>query len=442
MTFVIRLVLVAVGGLWMRWVPPVLRLPLAARFGVYAAAGLLTLSTEMMLLSTLQFAWSPVSLLVLPLAATIGPCVWFRKVIRETTGGGGEARRPAAAISLIAIAMISIGLLAIAIASGAATSFDLLLFWGPKAVRFANARAIDVRFLAATDNSLMHPDYPPLLPLLYAWTMLGQRALNWWGVIATTPLFLLMSTATLYGFARYARSAGAESIAAIFASLYGYLFLMNAVGGNAEAALIFFETLALSALSCTRKGADEHAIIVSIALAGVVLTKAEGAPFALLSLLSFLLFAAAPVRERVRATAKGAIGPMIALLGWFVFCAHHQLLDAYRPSAGALTMGGFLSALKLLAGEAGFGVGYLPWLVLVFFVATGRLRAALPQLIAAAGYLTFLLLVYACSSSPNLLVAWSATRVLLTPLLCIVFAALAASHTDGVSFGAASRLNP
>jgi hypothetical protein len=339
-------------------------------------------------------------------------------------------------IALITLALISIAVFAIAIAAGEATSFDLLLFWGPKGVRFAAARTIDISFLAAPDNYLMHSDYPPLVPLLYAWTMLGKTELNWWGVIGTAPLFLLLSAGMLNGFARYAKPARAEAITAVFASLFAYLFIMNAVGGNAEPALIFFETLALCALTCMRKAADEHAILASIALAAVVLTKVEGTPFAMLLLGSFLVFGNAPFRQRVRAVAKASVGPLVALTGWIAFCAHNRLLDAYRPLGGALTISALLSAARLLGADASFGALYLPWLIPLVLIAFGRSRAALPYLITAAGYVAFLIVIYARSSDTGVYVAWSGTRVLLTPLLFFVFAALAAvnpkqgNHTD------------
>ena len=421
MIFVLRIVAVALCGLWMRWVSPVGRLPLIARAGVYVAGGLLTLAVEMILFSALHLRWAVVALVMMPIAAAIAS-YWPRK-----KGAVETAERQLTSIWLIAIALISMAIFAIAVASGAATSFDLLLFWGPKGVRFAAARAIDINFLAAPDNYLMHPDYPPLVPLLYAWTMLGETVLNWWGAIGTAPLFLLLSAGMINGFARYAKVKRADAITALFASLFAYLFIMNAVGGNGEPALIFFETLALCALTCTRERADEHAVLASLALAAVVLTKVEGTPFVMLLLGSIALFGDAPLRERLRAVAKASIAPIVALAGWIAFCAHHNLLDAYRPSGGTLTMSALLSAARLVGANASFGLGYLPWLVPFALAVIGRRRAALPYLIAALGYGAFLTVIYAHSSDAGVYAAWSATRVLLTPVLFFVFAALAAS---------------
>ncbi len=434
MTFILRIVLAVICGLWMRWVSPVVHLPVTARAGIYFAGGLLTLAVEMFLFSAIHLRWSIAALLALPFAAAIAS-YWPRGIRISRIDG---KPRSFVAIVMIALALISIAVFAIAVVAGEATSFDLLLFWGPKGVRFAAARAIDIGFLAAPDNYLMHPDYPPLVPLLYAWTMLGKAALNWWGVITSAPLFLLLSAGMINGFARDAKPLRADAITALFASLFAYLFIVNAVGGNAEPALIFFETLALCALTCTRGRADEHAILASIALAAVVLTKVEGTPFALLLVGSFLLCGDAPFRERLRAVAKAFAGPLIALPGWIAFCAHNHLLDAYRPSGGVLTIRALLSAARLVGADASFGIGYLPWLIPFVFIVIGRSRAALPYVVAAAGYFAFLIVVYARSSDAGVYVAWSGTRVLLTPLLCFVFAALAAvspkqgNHRDAV----------
>jgi hypothetical protein len=267
--------------------------------------------------------------------------------------------------------------------------------------------------------------------------MLGKAGLNWWGVIGMTPLFLLLTASTIYGFARYVDSPSAHSITALFASLYAYLYIMNAVGGNGESALIFFEALAVSALTCTRVTADEHAVLASVALAGAVLTKVEGAPFALLSLASVFL-SEWPWRERVRAFLKSSIGPIFALIGWIAFSVHHHLLDSYRPMASALTLSSSRAAIGLLAREASFGIGYLPWIVLFALVVIGRVRPAWPQLFVAAASMFFLLFVYARSADPGFHIAWSAMRVLLTPLLCLVFAALAASRPRRLSEGLSS----
>ena len=76
--------------------------------------------------------------------------------------------------------------------------------------------------------------------------------------------------------------------AALFAALFGYLFVANAVAGNAEPALVFFEVLALGALSFA---GDEPALfpIASIAFTGAVLTKVEGTAFVAATIVAFAI---------------------------------------------------------------------------------------------------------------------------------------------------------
>ncbi len=74
-----------------------------------------------------------------------------------------------------------------------------------------------------------------------------------------------------------------------------------------------------------------------------------------------------------------------------------------------------------------YGAAYLPWIVLAMLVVLGPSpRRALPLLAAAAGYTVFILYSYMRGEfDPRLWIEWSAPRLLLTPLLCLIFAAAA-----------------
>ena len=59
---------------------------------------------------------------------------------------------------------------------GAATSVDLVFFWGAKAQQFAAARGIDLEFLRNPAHQYMHPYYPPLVSNVFAFaTMAAGR---------------------------------------------------------------------------------------------------------------------------------------------------------------------------------------------------------------------------------------------------------------------------
>src|SRR5262249_8258882 len=175
-----------------------------------------------------------------------------------------------------------LGVVAYAAGTARATAADYVLFWGTKGQRFAQARAIDVDFLRDPMHYLIHPDYPPLLPCLYAWASLVAGRFAWGAALLSFPLFLAFTALTLYGFAtpRVGRRTAAE-YACLLAVLLGFLGLSNMIGGDAEPVLFLFEVLTLSALMFAGGGAAGRAA-AAVGLAGAVLTKIEGTVFAAL----------------------------------------------------------------------------------------------------------------------------------------------------------------
>jgi hypothetical protein len=415
---------VPAAGYWLR-ATSVRRLPMAARVAFYAAGGLLALSAVMFSMSLLGWQWSAGRILVLPLLAGAGAAVLTRR--REALE---EQPRPKVSLRVedwcfLALALVAIGVLVLTIASGAATSFDLLFFWGAKGQRFALSHGIDVGFLRDPAHGLMHPDYPPLLPFYYAWTMLGSGQLDWWGAVLSAPALLLLATCAVWGVASGQRHPHAAGLTALFACMFSLLFIQNAVGGNAEPMLVFFETVALVSLTLL----ESDITVGALALAGCVLTKVEGAVFAV-----GLVLALAVVRQG-RRTARELLlivtVPALALLTWLGFCRYEGLLDTYRASASVVTATSLLSAATQLAAQASFGLWYLPWLAPILLVAFGNARAARVHGVAVCVYAAFLVYVYGRGGDPTALVDWSATRVLLSPLLIAFAGGIAATGESG-----------
>lgn len=416
-SFAVQTLLVVAAGLWSRWLNGVRSLPATARVPVYFATGLVTLTVELWLASVFHIPWSRGLVLVVPLLAAAASYVF-----RNT-----EPHLPRPHPDLFALlGFIALVLFTSAVLSGAATSFDLLLFWGPKAQRFALARGIDVAFLANPANRLMHPDYPPLVPLYYAWTSLHSARLNWWGAVLSTPLLLAGSAFVIEGFARARRKVSPTGHATLFAALFGYLFVANAVAGNAEPALVFFEVLALGALSFA---GDEPALlpIASIAFTGAVLTKVEGTAFVAATTAAFALARAGTPRVLIKTLAPG-IAPAVTIAAWLGYCRMHDLLDAYRPATAAFSLQNLPAVAGLLLRDGGLRAAYAPWLVLAALIVLGRWRAALPHVTAAAAYAAFLLYLYSRGDDATVHVAWSAQRVLITPVVLLFMGALAADE--------------
>lgn len=409
--WLVLMALLPVLGVYARWFRGVRALPAAARIPVYFAAGLVTICAEMFALSAIGVRWSFWLLLPLPLLLGIAALV---KTRIETARPQPRPRW---------ITFLAVGALAIftsAALSGAVTSGDFVLFWGVKGQRFGVERILDTEFMIQP-NHYMHPDYPPLVPLSYAWTMLGGgRAMDWWGGVAAAPLFLALSTIALWGLGRYARIKTSDAIATLFASLFALLYIRNSIAGNAEPALFFFATVALCALICQRD--RELDPIVAIALTGAVWSKVEGGVFALLVLGISWIARPGPWRQRAIAGLKVAILPCIALVSWLAFAHARGLSDTYAVKGG-ISLAYLRPTLTVMAQEAAMNLAFAPWIALAILLLLGRTkRAGLPWLLIAAAFVAFLITI-ALHPDPRL--EWNAGRTLMTPLLLCIVAALA-----------------
>jgi len=401
-----------------RWLAP--EAERTARLAIAAAAGAVLLCGEMFAASLLGLDWNA-PLLLAPIAVlwVIGAAAGREK------SSGQSARAGAAAVLALAVSAAGVGLVAFAAATGRSTATDFLLFWGPQAQDFAQTRRIDIAFLAAPANYYMHPDYPPELPCLDAWAMLVAGRFAWGAALLELPLFLALSAAAFWGFARRALgSRPAAEWTALLVLLLGYCLTVSMSAGAAEPLLLFFEVVALAALVFGGSGALGAA---ALALAGCALTKVEGLAFS-------LFVSAAFCADRRRG---GSIGRCLALLAlpaagvalvWVFFCARHGLLDIYR-GGGRLHPEYFGIVLRELPAAGRYEAGYLPWLVVGTALAAG-LRRGLELRAGLVAILFFLFTVYVylhMSVEPTQWIAWSASRLLLTPLTALFFAAAGAA---------------
>lgn len=413
-------------GLVIWRLPSVAALALPARLAVGAAAGAFFLTVAMLSFSLAGIPWSVPLLALLPLASGLFVLFyWSGARSRFET----PERFPAAALSLAAAAVL---IAAFSAATARGTSMDLLFFWGSKGLHFAKARALDTAFLTFPGHQLMHPGYPPLLPLLYAWASLAAGRMAWGASLLTMPLFLVWTILAFRGFSR--RPLGERRSAehtALLAALLAFGFTNSLCAGNAEPVLLLFETITLCALTFGRRGPDSE-WLASLGLAGAVLTKVEGAAFAAAFGAAYLLFS----RERHRrfpSLVRLFLAPLLFLGGWLIFIARHGIADSYAGREyGAFSLGHWREVVTGILTSASFGIAYLPWIALATLVFLGRSRRASPFLLAAATYVVFIVFSYLHGESdPREWIHWSASRLLLTPLLILFFGAAAASGPEG-----------
>ncbi len=358
-------------------------------------AAVVCLTTAMFWASAVGWQWNAWVLLVLCGAGALAGARGAGWKVRAT---GGESLLAISALTLLTV----YGTL-----TARETCADLLYFWGPKAVRFAAVRGIDVAFLRAPDHFLMHPDYPPLLPLLYAWGAMIAGSFSYWGPLLFTAVLLALTALLVPG-------RGGVLMAALLA--FGYAQALAA--GAAEPTLILFEVGALAALTFL-----DDPRLASIALAGAAMTKVEGAAFVLVAIVAYAIVSRRPLRALMIAVA-----PAVLLGSWIAFAKTHGLLDSYLRGSKPLEWSS--EAFLMLIKSASYHAYYLPWLAVLAPLAFAKRwkRAALPLLVAG-GSIAYILFFYMhADANRDFWIAVSAERVLLTPLAALAVAAAASSE--------------
>ena len=388
-----------------------------ARWSLALASGAVVLAVIMFLMSVAGIHWTRTTILI-ALAVVL---VAFRPSLR------GEAPpvpwRPLA-LTLLAI----VGALTLyGILGARETCGDLIYFWGPKGQQFYMAEKIDTDFLAWPHYSLMHPDYPPLIPEIYAWGSTVAHGFSWWGALLLTPVYLLATTFAFRGLVR--KRLGDERAAAyavLLAALLAFGFARGMVAGAGEPPLILFEIIALTALTFHSDSRD-GLTLAAIALTGVVATKVEGAAFAAIA-----LFAFAATRRRVAAAIAAALPAATFLGAWILFARHYKLIDQYGRAGGKLNLAGIGPVLHFTTIQARYGVWWAPWLAAIAPMATTRRwrQAAMPLLVSG-GLIGSTIYFYLHGEDLSWWLLWirtSAERVLLAPLACLLVASAASSE--------------
>jgi hypothetical protein len=306
--------------------------------------------------------------------------------------------------------------LALSLASSSATSMDYLLFWGVKGVRYAVHAGIDDEFLRDPFASHAVPEYPPLVPIMYAWGYLVAAKMPWRVVPALSVMWLMATIPILFDRSR--RCVGDNASAALTAFWTVALSISLAYsysGGNAEAPLLFFETVALVWLITEEEG--ESRLVPTLALCGAALTKVEGLVAVPLIALGTVVRPGAPeVRRAILKSLGLVIVPVMAVGSWFGYQWSRSLPVGYRAHGLLFEihpehLGGVLGAMvhSLNAGSVG-----LPWILPLIAVLAfpSRWRSAAPAFLLAGGLLIFFLFDYLHDQlMPVARIEWTLPRV-------------------------------
>ena len=409
LAFAAYLALPLIGiGIWR--VDAVRRLDLPARIAVALAAGMLITGAVMTIMSIAHLRWSRTALIVaLGTIAVIGvraSCP-HRTGVPPVRHSHGTVAAATAAFLLLTI----YGLLDARESCG-----DLHFFWGPKAIHFFRHGGIDLGWLA-DPNTVGNPGYPPLLPLVYAWSHTLAQQFSWWAAILATALFLFGAVAIVRG------AIGDDRGALLMAATLSYGIASAYAAGAGEAPLILFETLAIVAVTLI-----DSPILAAIGLAGAAVIKIEGATFVIAVVIVDLL-----LRRNWRRTAAIA-APAAALLGaWLIVIRAFHILEYYRGAAMPVYFATLPKVFLFLVKSASYGLWWLPWIVPGVLVALGNVRRAAAPLLIALLTLGAAVFFYVHLPDPTWWILSSAPRVLLTPLTALLIAAVTAWYSPSAN---------
>ena len=398
------------------------RLSRPCRAGLAAAVGSVLVSGWMTFFALAGIAWRPAAIVVL--AGLTAFLLRFLPLL-DSSEPAAPPEFPASRTERLApgVAVISVIAAFAATASAAATSPDLLFFWGPKAQAFAAARTVDTSFLREPFLEYMHASYPPLVTNLYAFASIAAGRFAWGAATFVFPLCLAALASALPGLLRTATPRGtAWAASALVVAAFGFLGNEVDVAGNGEPWLWLFETLAMVLLVGGAATTGAGQLLAGLLLAGAVSTKVEGLPFAVAAAILFLAIRRRQLRIG-RAAGFLLLPGVVSLGAWFAFGASRRLFYGYEQYGSFLDihwneLARVLSSIASALWSAGWT---LPWLlpVAALLAAPGKTRLAALPLILAAVLTGFFVFTYLHLPDSSRWIEWSAGRVF-SPLLALL----------------------
>ncbi len=391
------------------------RLPSTSRAVMAAGAGAAFISLAMTLFTLAGARWE-----IAPIAAAAALLAWgSRFFLRgEAAKAAPETARADAAESFAnAIAGIAVLAALGATLGGAATSSDLVFFWGAKAQQFAAARGVDTAFLREAAHQYMHAYYPPLVVNLFAFATMAAGRFVWTSAALTFALALGALAAGLPGLLRGRLSGrAAAATSALVVATLACIGSQADVAGNADMPLLLFETLAMAMLlrpDCAGASGD---LLTGILFCAAASAKVEGLPFVLAASAIALVVRGGTLAERWKAALRLLAPTALSLAAWFAFGVSRQLFTDYSEYGRFFDIHaehgpGIAAAILRALTDTGRGLPYV--VPLLCMIGAGRLgrMAIIPLGTAAAlaGFLVFTYLHHA--NDPAQWIAWSAARV-------------------------------
>jgi hypothetical protein len=371
-------------------------------------AGALAFYLVLLLLDAVHLPWTRpvllVTLLLLALAARRLPPLprrpWHRPAFAP---GWGDST---AALALLAFALLAPTLWI--------TLPDFYYHWGMKAQRFALAGGIDHPWLAQPWNGSVHPDYPNLLPALYAATVRLANRFEPSSLMLWTVLFYVLLLASAADTLRRTNlerpiRQGTVALLGLFLATYSIGYRM---AGGADGLIALALILALPALLFPLTPPWKADLQIALAATLAAAAKIEGVPLAaILLLVHTLRQLPAGLKPSLRALVRTTPLPLAIILPWFLQARHDHLFQPtnagpfdparLRPVASAM-----LDALQ--APE----LHGLPWLAALLPLLLLARRTRPLFAVCAAQLLVYLWAYVASTLEPRFYVLSNFARLL------------------------------
>ncbi|MBV8202970.1 MAG: hypothetical protein JOZ15_20320 [Acidobacteria bacterium] len=411
------------------------------RLALYSLAGWVGLHLLLTALGLAGVPWSLPVVLAALAAAVAAAWRWLPAPADRTRlpsdPGWGDA------LALAALAIFTAGALSRWIAIP-----DFIYHWGIKGHRFYLAGGVDYRYLGASWNWVLHPDYPNLLPGLFAVTALAagrfdEAAMMLWSAVAFALLLAAVREALRRaGTRRFTAQAALAGLAMALAA-YG-IGGLTAGGADWHIALALAVALPPLLSPPDRRGAGQ----IGLAAAFAAASKVEGLPLAAgLIVIYAARLRAARAPEPVTWWRRHGIDSRAALalilpvaavaVPWLAAVWRHHLFGDYN--SGPLQperLPRVLSAIAAVVHESWFGLAY-GLLLLPLIALDRRLR---PLAAAVLLQLLFYLYVYlSVRIDAVTLIATSFSRLILHVLPAVLTGALIA--LDALAAGPTSAGN-
>lgn len=375
-------------------------------------AGLVTLHLLLTALQAVGVSWTR-GTLVPSLGVLLIGGIWSLRRLRATTSPGDS---PPPLLRLgwgDATAGLALAGFAVAAVTLRSVNPDFVFHWGLKAKKFVLAGGVDFSYLAQPWNHYTHPDYPTLLPELYAVSSLLSGRFS-------EPALLLWSVAFFAALVWTARGwltervpsrgvrQGGVAILGLAVAAFGIGYLQ---AGGADLMIALALVAGAAALGRKDPGPRTDLELGTVA-AFAAASKIEGVVLAGLLVGLGMLRSALRRELSIAETLRKVLPPLLVVVPWVVLNRQHGLfletnVGAFDPSRLSSIAGALAETLALPAWH---GLPYLIFLLPVFLVfRRTRWLAALALL-----QLGFYLYVYATTPvDPVFYVRSSFPRLLL-----------------------------